>query len=779
MLPRILLSLLAAGSLSHAAEVFTPDMAANVTRPWPGKDFWANPAEDWTLSKGQFENTFSGGNRNIALLTAELTGELKPFTARVHLEQISFELFGDGFVGFQAGLRSGFGDYREAALKGTGFAAGIDFTGRPFIGNIKGEGTPLPLPLRGLVMEMKGEPAGTGSFQLSLLVQDPAGNILASARTTADASWLPGLISLTASTQPPPAVNLAAARPETIPALSEAREGEGRFGFSKLVITGEKFALRPERAFGPVLWTTYTFDNDGTLCLLAQAAPFARSERVDARLILPGRDPQRASLDTASRTVRFRILKLDPAKDYPYEVQLGGDSFKGTIRSAPAGRPLKIASLSGDDAAGFPHQDLVANVRAHAPDFITFLGDQIHENSGGYGVLLDHRPNDRAIISYLRRYALHGWTWRDVLRDTPSITLPDDHDVYQTKLWGSDGKLANTANGYGDAAQDAGGYKMSVEFVNAVYRSQTGNLPDPADPAPCRSGISVYFTRHSWGPLDFVILADRQFKSAPAPLFPQAAIRNGWPHNPAWNPITDAVAADLDLLGIRQENYLARWSKSPAKGAKFRIALSQSPFCAVQTLPKNALDDSSLPELRVYPSDQNPPDDEPKPDLATNGWPQGPRLKALQLLAGAHAVHLTGDQNLPSTGQYGLGEWNDGPWWITTPAVANNWPRRWMPLAEGSHRRQGDPAWTGQFEDAFGSRITVHAVANPRQSGREPAILHDRATGYTLSTWDPVSGRVRLENWPAWAAPNKSAPDNRPFPGWPITIDPGSGKRIE
>lgn len=779
MLPRLLLSLLAVcPPLARAQEPFVPDIAANVARPWPGKDFWANPAEDWIVSKGRLENTFSGGNRNVVLLTGELTKELQPFAARVYLEQISFELFGEGFAGFQFGLQGESGDYREAAVSGTGAVAGIDFQGLPFIGKVKGT-TAVAQPFRGVSLELRGEPTAGGSYELSLLVQDESGSILSSVKASAHASWLPGLIALTSSAQAAPALDLAGPRPATLPAISQAREGEGRFAFSKLSVSGGKFAKRPERALGAILWTTYTFDNDGTLCLLAQAAPFARTEKLEALLTLPGREPQKATLDPASRTARFRLLRLDTDKDYPYEVTLEGESFKGTVRHAPAGRPVKVASLSCNDGTGFPHQELVANVRAQEPDFITFLGDQIYEGVGGYGLVYDQRPNDRAILSYLRKYALHGWTWRDVLRDTPSITLPDDHDVFHGNLWGASGKAADVTRGYEGPAQDSGGYKMSVEFVNAVHRTQTGNLPDPADPANCRSGISVYFSRHAWGPLDFVILADRQFKSAPAAALPAAKIRNGWPMNPAWNAKTEAKAPDLELLGIRQENFLARWVKSPAKDTKFRVALSQSPFCAAQTLPGDAVDDSSVPEMKVYPPGQYPPDDEPKADFDTNAWPQEPRMKALRMLQNAHAVHLTGDQHLGSTGQYGLDAWNDGPWWISSPAMANIWPRRWMPATGGKNPRSNDARWTGEFQDAFGSHLTMHAVANPQDVDREPARIFDRAVGYSITTWNPANGQVKLENWPYAASPAKPAPDNKPYPGWPVTIDPASGKRVD
>src|SRR5690606_14801106 len=157
-------------------------------------------------------------------------------------------------------------------------------------------GEPLPLPLHGLVLELEGQPAGNGRYELGLHVRGEAGKNLRSTRATVDAGWLPGLIALTTSTQPPPAVDLAAPRPPQLPPVSQVCKGEGRFAFSKLELEGGKVTRHPERSFGPILWTTHTLDNDGTLCLLAQAAPFARSEVIEGRLMLPDRDPQFAKL---------------------------------------------------------------------------------------------------------------------------------------------------------------------------------------------------------------------------------------------------------------------------------------------------------------------------------------------------------------------------------------------------------------------------------------------------------------------------------------------------
>jgi len=740
---RLLLALFLLPALAVAADSFVPDIAANVTRPWPGKDFWSNPAEDWSVSKGRLENSFSGGNRNIVLLTAELSPAREPFNLRVHLDQVSFELFGTGFVGFQVGLRGV--DHRAAALDGCGFPVGIDFSGTPFIGGHKADGAALPLPLLSMVLELKGEPAGGDQFRLSLLVQDATGKILRTVATTVHASWLEGLVSLTASTQPAPTVDLAAPRPAHLDPIARTREGEGRFAFSQLALSGAKFTRHPERAFGPILWTTHSFDNDGTLCLLAQAAPFGRAEKLEAELHLPGREPQFAYLDPVSRSARFRVMRLDPTREIPYEVKLAGDSFKGSIRGAATGRPLKIASLSGSGgtATGLPDAELVANVSAQNPDLISFHGGQIDDQNGGYGQIYDHRPGDRAIICYLRKYALHGWAWRELLRSTPSLTLPGDHDVFHRKLWGANGARSDISRGYGPQAEDSGGYKMSVEFVNAVHRTQTGNLPDPADPAPCASGISVYFTRHAWGPLDFLILADHQFKSAPKPLLPAAGIEAGWPRASDWNPAGLAAAVDdASLLGIRQEAFIDRWAKSPAKGAKFRVALSQHPFVALRSLPGGIDSDDG----QVSPKST---DDEPKPDFVANAWPPAPRTKALELLTAARAVHLCGGPFPASSGRYLGSAGKPGLWWTSAAPATASPAIRWAPAGKPSEAAN----------DAFGHPFQLRALANS-------------AGGYLISTWDPASGQVRLENWPANSSPAQPAPDNQPFPGWPLGINP-------
>lgn len=755
-----------------------PVLTPRTERPWLGKDFWSNPAEDWSLKDGRLENRFSGGNRSVVILTGEATPEKGSLTVRTVIDQISFETRGTGYVGFELGRQGHYDDYRDSAIYGAGLAAGIDFNGRPFIGDPDESTESIPMPLKNLHLEFKADPTEDDLYNCTVRATDGAGRELSKAQRTVHGTYLEGLVALMATTRMPEKLPLTQARRGPGKPIEQTRGDEGRFAFSSIELDGSKIEARPERAFGPILWSSYTLDNRGTLRLLVQGAPFSRTAKHELTLELPGREPIVTFMEPNSRTALFRVLNVPTDKDTPFKVTLAGEVWEGTVRAIPKSGNVVLAALSCNDATGFPHNELVANVTAQKPDIISFHGDQIYEKIGGYGLIYDQLPNDRALQSYLRKYAMHGWTWRELLRDTPSITIPDDHDVFHGNLWGAGGGPSDVSKGYGNNAQDSGGYKMSVEFVNAVHRSQTGSLPEPADPAPCRSGMSVYFTQLAYGPLDIAVLADRQFKSAPRDLLPAAQIENGWPANLRWNPIEESAHPEAELLGPRQEAFLRRWVRNPAKGHRFRVAISQSPWLAPQTLPKNIHHDKYVPGLPIYKPGEYAPEDEPKPDFDTNGWPKPKRDLALDLLKKAGALHVTGDQHLGTTGQYGLKGHNDGPWWISTPATANTFPRRWMPSEPGKNRRSGDPKWLGEFSDAFGNPFNMHAVANPHDIDRAPARLFDRAVGYSVISFSPSTGHATLANWPYWASPAKSAPDNTPYPGWPIVIDPKSGSRI-
>ncbi len=751
-------------------------------------DVWANPMEDWQAQGGWMVNTQSGGNRNVASLTSEITSQRAAFTIAVEVKQISKELKSKGAVGVQLGMRGHEGDYRENAIYGIGLPVGVMADGRLFIGDADENAPRVTIPEEGIDINISATPQGNESHQVTLTIKGKGVNSFSENLTkTVHSSWLPGLVALTASSMPIAATNVDKPRPATdfggihfgrskdaatLKPFSQQRQGDARYGFKNWKISGDAVKHFPERHYGPLWWATYTVDKNQTLRLLVQLGPIApldTSQQMPPVTLQLGDASHRAAIEKISHTASFQIPLKDVSTDISYTVNFGKDALKGIVRAMPKGdRPIVIASMSCNDSTGFPHNLLEENVRAQKPDFITFHGDQIYEEIGGYGFITTQQPSLRANVSYLRKYAMHGWTWRDIYLTTPSITIPDDHDVMHGNLWGCGGKLAAGANNF--EAQDSGGYKMSSEFVNMVHQTQTGNLPKAKDQPTALNGISTFYTSFQYGPLDFVVLGDRQFKSSPKTLLADAQIKNGWPQNKEWSAKTQAAHPEAELLGPIQEEFLKKWASSPSNNSPFRIVISQAPFLAPQTLPKSSGSDADVPGLPVYPPGGYAPDDMPTPDFDTNSWPQNKQRLALSLMKQAGAIHIVGDQHLGTTGQYGVDGFDDGPWWIASPAIANVWPRRWMPSVAAQQTKPDWPRWKGGFEDGFGNKFTIHAVANPHDIPREPARLFDRAVGYAITRYSLKEKTITLENWPYTSGPQRAEPDAKPYPGWPITI---------
>ncbi|MGC6427138.1 MAG: alkaline phosphatase D family protein [Akkermansiaceae bacterium] len=786
------LILLCGGLLS--ADTVSPSLPKNITRPFLSGELWSNPLEDWELNDGGIQNTHSGGNRNVICLTAELDPEAESFTSTVAITRLSKELKGKGYVGFQLGVLGAQDDFRESAIYGVGLPLGLNHDGRLFIGTPEPNAPKVPLTDQAINLRISGQRKVDGTFTLTLIAGRGTQSLGELTLDKVHPSWVKGLLALTASSAQARMIDPSkeraptayrgpgfgsASSPKEVRLLPHPQKGGGdfRFRFTNWLLSGPAVKAHPQRSFGPIWWTTHTVDDENDLRLLAQLAPILPSNAGASRprLILDIDDQSfEGTIDPISYTALFQVPFGKKNRNRPYKVRfLNGaetSEYTGVIQKIPGEfTPLKVASLSCNDSTGFPHARLEANVRAHLPHVITFHGDQIYEGIGGYGHIISQKPSLRANLSYLRKYAMHGWTWRDILASTPSITIPDDHDVMHGNIWGCAGKAADMTQKGTDGKQDSGGYKMSVEFVNMVHRTQCGNLPIPQNQFTCESGITTYFTSWKYGNLDFAILADRQFKSAPRPLLPDAQITNGWPQNLQWNAKTDALVEGAELLGPQQEAFLAKWA---GQRSVFKVVISQSPFLAPQTLPKDIHHDKHVPSLPVYREGEYAPDDEPKPDFDTNGWPQDKQKVALKLLKKANAIHIVGDQHLGTTGQYGIESYDDGTWWIASPAIANVWPRRWMPSAAPVNPKPEWPRHLGGFEDGFGNKFTLHAVANPWDIDREPARLFDRAVGYAITTYDPATGNVTLANWPYTSGPQHQGEDAKPYPGWPVTVEP-------
>jgi hypothetical protein len=572
--------------------------------------------------------------------------------------------------------------------------------------------------------------------------------------------------------------------------LGGTNNSEG-WSFHKLQASGFGLVAHPERSLGPIYGLQYCLsrDKNGTheWKLTAQLAPISSKEFVSCELLVAKEDEWRTvatgDFEPLSRTVNFRVKGWKADRDHRFLVRcrlrdrLGVETdhdYAGQVRAEPDadGEPIVIGLIScmknftgqlawNSSSIWFPHQQVADGVASHDPDLLCFAGDQIYEGDISRA---ERSPPDKMLLDYHTKFLRWYRSFGELTRNTPCITIPDDHDVYHGNIWGAGGKRGRKEPG--TTAQDSGGYKLAPREVNAIHRTQTSHLPDPLIDGPIGAGYSVYTTRVEYAGLSIAVISDRQFKSAPRPSVPEGNVVNGWFRNPDFDP-RDADLPGLQLLGQAQEKFLDEWALDWGYGARWKFLLSQTPFSNVATLPPGKTG-GITPSLPIVEAGGWPEGELPVADCDSGGWPQSPRNEAIRLLRKARAFHLAGDQHLSSCIRYGVDEFRDAGVAFAGPAVANTWPRRWFPSTEGSGEKVSEHRGSGDYLDGFGNKMTVLAVGNPYHTGRQPARLLDRGPGWGIVRVDNNKREVTFESWPRWCKPGD--PDSAQYPGWPITV---------
>ena len=736
---------------------------------WAGPEYWGNRLQDWSVRGGQLVCGVHARDRTLHCLTH--TVSRPEFTTAVDVIR-----FGSGpgvdatsVAGFRLGLKGRVEDVRSAAVHGVGLDVGVDGAGAFLIGDRRS--APALQGRDRVLLEVTVIPVGEDA-RVSLVARPHVGGPeLATFVRDVASSELLGNCALLSHVDP-------------------GGSGTGAV-FDRWILSGPGLVANQDAAFGPIMFAQYTLHR-GILKLTAQLAPIEEIPglrcRLDVRMSSGSwTTVDAASIDPLSRTARFRVEGWDAGSAAEYrlrlEVPLGSGprsfTYHGTIAAEPgAMEPLKAAVFSCNADHGFPDGEVVEHVLAHRPDLALFLGDQFYEGSGGFGIQTD--SVEVATLDMLHKWYMFGWSYRDLFRHVPVAFIPDDHDVYHGNVWGEGGRHAPTENGWGAVAQDQGGYKMPAEWVNAVQVTQTSHLPDPYDPTPVEQGIDVYYTRWDYGGVSFAILEDRKFKSAPANVLPaEARVLNGWIQNPDFDVRDHRDPPNAELLGRRQMAFLEEWAEDWSGATYMKVALSQTNFAAVHTIPQDAMSGAVLPSLPMPRPGQYVEGDKLAADMDSNGWPAAHRDEALRILRRCAAFHIAGDQHLATIVRHGLDDFGDAGFSFTGPALNNIWPRRWWP-PHGLRKaplEKGGPQYTGDYFDAFGNRVTVHASANPRATGLEPAILRDRVTGYGIVTFDKAEERIKLECWPRQVDPK--GPGAQQYDGWPMTVprDSGDGRR--
>jgi phosphodiesterase/alkaline phosphatase D-like protein len=786
------LAVLLGTALPAIADQFASACPAATIRTWVGPEYWANRLQDWRIADGRLECVEASQQkptRAVHLLVAALGSQPGEFSMSVRTGPIEPDATpsAESWSGFLIGSGGEHIDYRLtalthhrpaedggllAAMDGNGriifrdFAAGTPANGgRPLVGDLTTAEQQSAQPLRDVELRLTAEPAGP-HYTLTLAAYDPQSGTLISRGTlnNVDAKKLDGGVALVSHRGP-----------------SGGRSG---YWFRDWKLAGSKVVSHPERANGPVLNALYTLSH-GVLKLTAQMPPLGKQDTHTARLLVREettnlyRTVATARLIEDSYTFPFRVENWDATRDVTYmivyDLRTGPGTthtigWQGKVRAEPDGHaPFVVAAFTGHrvmtgglkwnhDGIWFPHNELVAAVESHRPDLLFFSGDQIYE---GDLTGAQRRPVDAAILDYLDKWYRWCWAFRDLTRSTPSIAIPDDHDVYHGNIWGAGGRNAT--------GPDDGGYVMPARFVNMVQQTQCSHLPDPADPTPVEQGINVYYTSLDYAGLSFAIIEDRKWKSSPTTTIPEGRVVNGWFQNRDFNAAQQADVPDAVLLGDRQLSFLRKWSADWQNGIWMKTVLSQTIFANVATLPAEATSDKVVPRLKRLLPGVYPADDTFAVDADSNGWPQSGRNRALDAMRRGFAFHIAGDQHLGSFVHYGIESWSDSGFGFCVPSIANVWPRRWYPAQSGQNRKEGAPRYTGQFRDGFGNRVQVFAVSNPVVSGREPSALYDRAPGYGIVRFDRQTRDIEIECWPRWVDP--TLPDAQQYPGWPITVN--------
>jgi len=747
-------------------EVFEMNLPEEVVRPWIGKQYWASPLMDWQLAHGRIESVGGSPRHEVVLLTHQLSADDGDFQISVRLGQMQKTRpeSGLGWAGVKFALTGAMPDeYRSALWKGRGVSAGVTTAGHLFIGNQVSEILLDQTQLNDLRVVLQADCEGAKAEVMLTVFPGDSDEVLAVMTASVAKAPLMGNFSIASE----PVSRALAARLGQSGGQAMTGDGDFRFWFEGWKISGSKVVEHSDQTWGPVLWSQYTV-NDGVMKMTAHLVPVGAGEPQTVSLeIKEGNDrwklASQAKLDPLARTAEFRLDDWEDDRAVDYRVVYGDDFWEGTIRRNPKDQSavrLAVASCMHDYA--FPNQYIAQNLLAQNPDMVFFAGDQIYESVTGHPFVVARTVEEvpRAALDYLPKYWLFGWSFRELLKDRPSVIIPDDHDVYHGNIWGRGGELLPPGP---EVSSAEGGYRMHPDWINMVQRTQVSHLPDPYDPAPAKNGIDVYYTDLNWGGVSFAILEDRKWKSAPGEVL--AAPTAGSSRK---DHVTDAGfnTRQLDrpgstLLGTRQLSFLDAWTQD-WRHADLKAVLSATPFCAVATHHGGGKDEHFL-----------------YADLDANGWPQTPRDNALKLIRKAHAMMLHGDQHLAMLVQHGVDDWGDSGWSYTAPGIANSYPRIWRPAEPGKNRQADSPYYTGDYQDGFQNKVTVWAAASREDHYRADyerakkrstiERLKDSGSGYGIVAFDRAQQQITVESWPIYEDFPGSGQDGQ-SPGWPMTL---------
>lgn len=712
-------------------------------RVWLGEQFWANPMENWHVKDGWAECLTSAGHRSIHSLTHQLEDLKENFSMSVRVGQVE-NIDKDTGAGFRIGLASDINEFRSNCFAKGGFDAGV-IVDKLVLGKAV-QKLNSPVDLNDFQLELIGEGSGN-STQLTLTAKSASGSAIGSISKKFPAKKLVGNVALVSQ-------------------FTGKKNGNGKgYKFRDWHVDGKAFKATNENKFGPILWSMYSLSDSRSqegfvMKMSALTGPLGDKDQKNVGLEVKQngqwKSLGKAALDTDAWVATFRIPNWNEKVETPYRLtylenhpagEVSEHTWDGIIKANPEGRPLRLGALTCQNDYAFPYEPVANNLVKLDPDMLYFSGDQLYESHGGFGIIRE--PAVPAVLNYLRKFYQFGWSFREAMRNSPTICLPDDHDVFQGNIWGEGGeKMKDLDKG----ASSKGGYREPARMVNVVHKTNCGHHPDFYDSTPVAQDISVYYGDMVYGGVSFAILGDRQWKSGPEKVSTGAGRADHIP-----DPDFDTSVLDkpgLVLLGERQEEFLKAWGKD-WRGHTMKVLLSQTVFAGVATHHGHGQDYL-------------------KGDLDSGAWPQTPRDNAIDIIRESMALHVNGDQHLTTLSQYGVKEQRDSNWSFCTPAIAAGYPRWWRPDDVGmahENRPSHGHANTGEFLDGFGNKVYVYLVGNPEPASKKYRYekAHQKGSGFGMVTIDTEKKTYLLDCYRFLVDATDCKADNQ-FEGWPVTL---------
>ncbi len=727
---------------SNNEKKYTEDFNRYPDRVWVNEHLWTIPLEDWKIENKRVECIGNRANMRLNLLTYKTMG-YGDYVLAAKMG-IAGSYSKPGTAGFRIGVNDNTDDdIRSLCYFGKGVDVGVNTDGFIFIGK-KQQELPEGYSLSDFQLTAKVT-RNSDKNTVTLIFKDTKGNT--TALTNDEAGQTEGAIQFVNNFN------------------TEGSYEEGpNFWFDDISLQGSMVKPFEKNTFGPVLWAMYTLSK-GTLNITAQMPPLDNNNKHEVSFQVKRNNKwktlKQSEISKKACIAEFKVKGWDEKQDVPYrmayeEKYTDGSSkmhyYEGKIRKEPGDGKLKMGGMTCQYHYGFPYRPLVDNLKLKNPDLLYFSGDQIYEFNGGYYIIRE--PADRAILNYLGKWYMFGWAFGELMRDRPTICIPDDHEVYQGNLWGEGGNDV-TLEKWEKQSDCTGGFVQPVDMINVVVHTNCSHLPDPYDPTPMKQNINVYYTDLVYGGISFGIVGDRIFKTGPQAISFWEGRKDHLKQE-----LEDPSVLDNDtlkLLGDRQMEFLRHWTEN-WEDAEMKVFLSQTIFANVATHHGGN---------RMFLVG----------DLDSGGWPKSARDNTVSQISKSFAFHICGDQHLPSLVHYGINKCRDAGWVFCTPAIAVGYQRFFLPDELGwpvnNRPEHGNPN-TGCYTDAFGNINYVYAIGNPADQNTHTnryQMAELKSSGFGFINFNLDKRDINIETYHFMANLHDDNTKEDQFPGWPKTIN--------